>query len=84
MATSVMLSLGKSHPLGTLGIRAEMYRTHGLLGLGCQSLPPSRCGFIWEEAQSRVVAEPHPHGNFLLWRSVQEACCLTRLPRGSS
>ena len=35
MATSVVLSLGKSHPLGTLGGRAELYRTPGLLGHGC-------------------------------------------------
>lgn len=29
MATSVVLSLGTSHPPGTLGIRAEVYRTSG-------------------------------------------------------
>lgn len=35
LATSVVLSLGKSHRLGALGGRAELYSSPGLLGYGC-------------------------------------------------
>lgn len=35
LATSVVLSLGKSHRLGALGGRAELCSSPGLLGRGC-------------------------------------------------
>lgn len=52
MATGVSLSLGTSHPLGTLGIRADMYKTPGPPGCSCyeQHMPPSGSVFVGEEA----------------------------------